>query len=44
LSVVLYRHREKDFQLIENYCFTLGYDKYYPVPAEKLPSNPGTGQ
>jgi hypothetical protein len=44
LSVILYRHREKDFQLIENYCFTLGYEKYYPVPAEKLPFNAGTGQ
>lgn len=34
LSVQLHRHREKDFQLIENYCFTLGYDKYYPVPQQ----------
>jgi hypothetical protein len=33
IEVFLYRHREKDFQLIENYCFTLDYDKYYPVPA-----------
>jgi len=33
ISVILHRHREKDFQLIENYCFTLGYDKYYP-PAQ----------
>ncbi|HVF16440.1 MAG TPA: hypothetical protein VNA21_05995 [Steroidobacteraceae bacterium] len=32
LSVILHRHREKNFQLIENYCFTLDYDKYYPVP------------
>jgi hypothetical protein len=32
IEVFLYRHREKDFQLIENYCFTLDYDKYYPVP------------
>ena len=32
LSVHLHRHREKNFQLIENYCFTLDYDKYYPVP------------
>lgn len=44
LSVILHRHREKDFQLIENYCFTLGYEKYYPVPAEKLPSHNGAGQ
>lgn len=34
LNVILHRHREKNFQLIENYCFTLGYDKYYPVPRE----------
>ena len=32
LGVILHRHREKNFQLIENYCFTLDYDKYYPVP------------
>lgn len=30
LSVTLYRHREKNFQLIENYCHTLDYDEYYP--------------
>jgi len=35
LSVHLHRHREKDFQLIENYCYTLDYDKYYPVPASE---------
>jgi len=35
LSVLLHRHREKNFQLIENYCFTLDYDKYYPVPASE---------
>ncbi|MFT3906131.1 MAG: hypothetical protein QM718_07510 [Steroidobacteraceae bacterium] len=32
LEVILYRHREKNFQLIENYCFTLDDDKYYPLP------------
>jgi hypothetical protein len=30
ISVLLNRHREKNFQLIENYCFTLDYDQYYP--------------
>ena len=35
LGVQLHRHREPDFQLIENYCYTLDYDKYYPVPAGK---------
>jgi hypothetical protein len=33
IEVLLYRHREKNFQLIENYCFTLDFDQYYPVPA-----------
>ena len=32
LSVILHRHREPNFQLIENYCYTLDYDKFYPVP------------
>jgi hypothetical protein len=35
IGVILHRHREKNFQLIENYCFTLDYDKYYPVPAKE---------
>jgi hypothetical protein len=30
LSVILHRHREKNFQIVENYCFTLDYDQYYP--------------
>ncbi len=30
ISVYLYRHREKDFQLIEDYRFTLDYEQYYP--------------
>jgi hypothetical protein len=30
LNVILYRHREKNFQLIENYCFTNEYDEFYP--------------
>ncbi len=30
LSVILHRHREKDFQLIEDYRFTLEYDEFYP--------------
>ena len=32
IDVLLYRHREKNFQLIEDYCYTLDYDQYYPVP------------
>jgi len=30
ISVLLYRHREKNFQLIEDYRYTLDYDQYYP--------------
>jgi hypothetical protein len=32
LSVILYRLKQKNIQLIENYCYTLDYDKYYPLP------------
>ncbi len=37
LSVILHRHREKDFQLIEDYRFTMEYDEFYPP---KPPANP----
>jgi hypothetical protein len=30
LSVLLHRHREANFQLVENYCYTLDYDAHYP--------------
>lgn len=30
LSVILHRHREKDFQLVEDYRYTLEYEQYYP--------------
>ena len=33
LRALLHRHREPGFQLIENYCQTLDYDEFYPVPA-----------
>ena len=33
LRALLHRHREPGFQLIENYCYTLDYDEFYPVPA-----------
>lgn len=35
LNVQLHRHREANFQLIENTCYTLDYDQYYPVPASE---------
>jgi hypothetical protein len=35
IGVILHRHREKSFQLIENYCYTLDYDPYYPFPAKE---------
>jgi hypothetical protein len=30
LGVILHRHREKNFQLIEDYRFTLDYADHYP--------------
>lgn len=30
LSVLLHRHREPNFQLIEDYCHTLPYEQFYP--------------
>ena len=30
ITVYLYRHREKDFQIIENYCYTHEFEQYYP--------------
>ncbi|MFP5391254.1 MAG: hypothetical protein ACLGI6_06870 [Gammaproteobacteria bacterium] len=30
ITAVLHRHREKNFQLIEDYRFTLDYDQHYP--------------
>jgi len=33
--VILHRHREKDFQLIEDYRFTLDYDDAYPPKPNK---------
>lgn len=33
ISVILYRHREKNFQLIEDYRFTLDFGQYYPPKA-----------
>lgn len=37
LSVILHRHREQNFQLIEDYRFTLDYDEYYPPKASEQP-------
>jgi hypothetical protein len=33
IRLQLYRIREPGFQLVENTCYTLDYDQYYPVPA-----------
>lgn len=35
IEVLLYRRLEPNVQIIENYCATLDYDKYYPVSASK---------
>lgn len=41
ISVILHRHREPNFQLIEDYRFTLEYDQYYPYPAGSAPNANG---
>jgi hypothetical protein len=35
ISVILHRHLEKNFQLIEDYRYTLEFDKYYPPKPDK---------
>jgi len=35
IEVLLYRRLEPNVQIIENYCSTLEYDEYYPVPSTK---------
>lgn len=30
VNVLLHRRRDRDFQLIEDYCFTLEYEEFYP--------------
>lgn len=35
INVILHRHREKSFQLIEDYRFTLDFDQYYPPKPDK---------
>jgi hypothetical protein len=45
LNAILYRHREKNAQLIENYCFTHEYDDHYPFTTtgvQPLRSEPRT--
>lgn len=35
VNILLSRRRDKNFELIEDYCFTLRYDKFYPHKATK---------
>jgi hypothetical protein len=30
ISMILYRHKEKNFQLLENECYAFDFEKYYP--------------
>ncbi len=34
ITVSLFRNRERNAQIIEDYCFTLEYDQYYPPRRE----------
>ena len=33
ITVILYRLKDKNIQLIENYCYTQDYDRFYPLPS-----------
>jgi hypothetical protein len=35
ISVILHRHLEKNFQLIEDYRYTLEFEKFYPPKQDK---------
>ena len=35
IEVLLYRRLEPNVQIIENYCSTLDYEQYYPIPSTK---------
>jgi hypothetical protein len=35
IQLLLNRRRDKNFELIEDYCYTLPYDEYYPHKGEK---------
>jgi hypothetical protein len=37
ISAILHRHREKNFQLIEDYRFTLDYEQFYPPKPQGKP-------
>jgi hypothetical protein len=39
LSVLLHRHREKNFQLIEDYRYTTEYDQHYPPKPPQSPQS-----
>jgi len=32
MSMILYRHREKNVQLLEYECYSFDFEKYYPYP------------
>jgi hypothetical protein len=37
MSMILYRHKEKDFQLLEYECYGFNVEKYYPLPEPATP-------
>ncbi len=39
IAVILYRLKDRNIQLIENYCYTLDYDQYYPFPNGRTTDN-----
>jgi hypothetical protein len=37
MSMLLYRHKERNFQLLEYECYTFDYEQYYPYPSVARP-------
>jgi hypothetical protein len=37
MNMILYRHKEKDFQLLEYECYGFSLEKYYPLPEPATP-------
>ena len=33
MSMILYRHTEKNFQILDYECYGFDFEKYYPYPA-----------
>ena len=39
ISLILYRHKEKNFQLLDYECYAFGDDQNYPLPKDTPSGN-----